>query len=203
MDDVAGLEGWRWIFILEGILTVIIAVASFWMLFDYPDTASFMTLAEREFVKRRLHEDTDGLSTAFKKKFVLQSFLDWRTWAFSFMYIGALMPVYSFSLFSPTLVANLGYVAATAQLLSVPPYVLAALTTVAAGFLSDRSQKRGIYVLGFSIIGMIGFILCIAAPADTPAMGNAGGVISSFIYRRADRPRYFLGHGVVIGFQFM
>lgn len=96
-----------------------------------------MTLAEREFVKRRLHEDTDGLSTAFKKKFILQSAIDWKTWAFryvigceylindddfySFMYIGSLMPVYCFSLFSPTLVANLGYVAATAQLLSVPP----------------------------------------------------------------------------------
>lgn len=117
------------------------------------------------------------------------------------MYIGALMPVYCFSLFSPTLVANLGYVAATAQLLckfpalkcifpclmlSIKPYlpsqlllnlitifanvatsVLAAITTVVAGFLSDRSQKRGIYVLIFSVIGMLGFILCIAAPADT------------------------------------
>ena len=44
-----------------------------------------MTLAEREFVKRRLHEDTDGLSTAFKKKFILQSAIDWKTWAFRYV----------------------------------------------------------------------------------------------------------------------
>lgn len=68
--------------VLEGILTVIIAVASFWMLFDYPDTASFMTLPEREFIKRRLREDSDGLSTRFDKKFILQSAVDWKTWAF-------------------------------------------------------------------------------------------------------------------------
>ena len=54
------------------------------------------------FVRARLHEDTDGLSTQFKKKFILQSALDWKVWVFAFMYIGSLMPVYCFSLFSPT-----------------------------------------------------------------------------------------------------
>ncbi|KAK8866195.1 hypothetical protein IAR55_001346 [Kwoniella newhampshirensis] len=175
-------------------------------------------------------------------------------WLLSFIYIGALMPVYAFSLFSPTLIANLGYTAATAQLLSVPPYVLAALTTVIAGFLSDRAGRRGIFILGFSILALVGFAMCIATPnprigyagvflgaagiypliplivswsantmggslkrsvgmAIVISIGNAGGVISSFIYRAVDRPRYFvsdllgvyltisqLGHGVVIGF---
>ena len=37
----------RWIFIIEGILTFIVAVGSFWMLYDYPDTAKFLTPAER------------------------------------------------------------------------------------------------------------------------------------------------------------
>ena len=97
---------------------------------------------------RRLALDSGSLSHEFKKKcesvhpleearlltlvVVYDAFLDWKTWVLSFMYIGGLMPVYAFSLFSPTLIANLGYTAATAQLLSVPPYVLAALTTVLA-----------------------------------------------------------------------
>lgn len=38
MDNVAGYEGWRWIFILEGIATVAVAAVSFWMLHDYPHT---------------------------------------------------------------------------------------------------------------------------------------------------------------------
>ena len=87
---------------------------------------------------------------------------------------GCLMPVYSFSLFSPTLTANLGYSAANAQLLSVvsestmtvlsgadidmrqPPYILAALTTVSAGFLSDKLQHRSGLVMLFSAIGALG-----------------------------------------------
>ena len=82
------------------------------------------------------------------------------------------MPVYCFSLFSPTLINNLGYTAARSQLLSVPPYVGGAIATILAGFLSDRAQKRGIYVLLFSLIGIVGFTMCIAS--GLPGVGYAG-----------------------------
>lgn len=67
---------------------------------------------------------------------------------------------------------RVGYTAATAQLLSVPPYVLAAITTCSAGILSDRYKKRGVFVLGFGSVGLLGFILCIATP--NPAVGYVG-----------------------------
>ena len=47
MDGVGGKPGWAWIFILEGLLTVVCAVASFWILEDFPDTAKFLTETER------------------------------------------------------------------------------------------------------------------------------------------------------------
>jgi len=72
MDGVGGLEGWRYIFILEGILTVIVAVASFWMLYDYPDTAKFLTEAEKIVIAERLSLDSQSLSTEFKNKCMLQ-----------------------------------------------------------------------------------------------------------------------------------
>ncbi|OAL35200.1 hypothetical protein AYO20_05454 [Fonsecaea nubica] len=54
MDGVAGEAGWRWIFILEGIATVVVAVAAFFLLHDFPDTASFLTTEERAWVVHRL-----------------------------------------------------------------------------------------------------------------------------------------------------
>ena len=48
MDGVGGRPGWAWIFILEGLLTVVCAVASFWILEDFPDTAKFLSETERE-----------------------------------------------------------------------------------------------------------------------------------------------------------
>lgn len=83
MDGTAGYHGWQWIFILEGIATVIVAGASFWMLYDYPDTAKFLSPEERQFMKARLALDNDGCSQAFKYKFVKDAFLDWKVWMVS------------------------------------------------------------------------------------------------------------------------
>lgn len=167
------------------------------MLQDYPHspTTTFLTPQEKTYLQERLKLDSDGLSLEFKRKFIWHAFLDYKVWIFAFMYQveslpvavvcplltdftvlqGCLMPVYSFSLFSPTLTANLGYSAANAQLLSVvsstrrhfsqatadcslfqPPYVLAALTTISAGFISDRLQRRAGLVILFSGIGALG-----------------------------------------------
>jgi MFS family permease len=54
MDGVGGYEGWRWIFILEGIVTVLVAVLAFFVLHDFPETATFLTEEERAFVVFRL-----------------------------------------------------------------------------------------------------------------------------------------------------
>ncbi len=49
MDGIGGKPGWAWIFILEGLFTVICAIASFWILQDFPDTAKFLSEVEREY----------------------------------------------------------------------------------------------------------------------------------------------------------
>ena len=54
MEGVGGLAGWKWIFILEGLLTVAVAVAAFFILYDFPDTASFLTVEEKAWVVHRL-----------------------------------------------------------------------------------------------------------------------------------------------------
>jgi hypothetical protein len=94
MDGVGGLEGWRWIFILEGLVTVVVAVFAFWGLYDFPDTASFLTEEERQFVIYRLKFQCQGRplggqeatrikvpeAEEFEWKYVLQAFKDWQIW---------------------------------------------------------------------------------------------------------------------------
>ncbi|KAI9636612.1 major facilitator superfamily domain-containing protein [Dioszegia hungarica] len=241
MDGVAGLQGWRWIFILEGIITVLAAIASFWILYDYPDTAKFLTPVEKQYMSDRLALDRDGCSHEFKYKFAKHALLDWKIWVFCIMYQGSLMPVYCFSLFSPTLVGNMGYTAANAQLLSTPPYVAAAICTIFAGWLSDKLRIRGPLVMGFAVLGAVGFIMLLASDivgvqytglflaamgvypliplivswsannmggslkkgvgtAMVISMGNAGGIISSFLYPSTDRPRFIKGHAVCLAY---
>ena len=53
MDGIGGKKGWEWIFILEGLLTVVVGLASPWMVHDFPDTARFLN--ERESLLLRQH----------------------------------------------------------------------------------------------------------------------------------------------------
>lgn len=102
MDGVGNLEGWRWIFILEGIATVIAAIAAFFLLHDFPETAKFLTDEERAFVVFRLKYQgqsakLDGASgraaqvaqaDEFQWKYVRQAFMDWQIWLNIFVYWG-------------------------------------------------------------------------------------------------------------------
>ena len=66
-------------------------------------------------------------------------------------------PVYAFSLFLPTIINDLGYAAARAQLLSTPPYVARCTCTVAIGIISDKYKSRGPFVYLSTTVGIIGY----------------------------------------------
>ena len=82
MEGVGGKPAWAWIFIIEGLITVVAGFMSFWIIQDFPDTAKFLTETERVFVIRRLQSD-DQFSAAGEKlrwHYIFQSWLDWKTW---------------------------------------------------------------------------------------------------------------------------
>ena len=68
---------------------------------------------------------------------------DWKTLTGAIIYMGCDGALYAFSLFLPTIIQQMGYKSIHAQLLSVPPYAVAAVVTVAVGFIADRTGKRG------------------------------------------------------------
>lgn len=57
MDGVRGLSNWRWIFILEGILTMLIGIMSFFLVTDFPREAKWLSPAEKEFVLAKTQAD--------------------------------------------------------------------------------------------------------------------------------------------------
>ncbi|KAL4813485.1 major facilitator superfamily domain-containing protein [Aspergillus spinulosporus] len=163
MDGIGGKGGWAWIFIIEGILTFVIAIASFYVMNDYPSTAKFLTSAEKAEVQRRLEEDRSSLADEYNMKFFWDAIKDWKIWVHMFVTVGVYTPLYSFSLFLPTIVSSLGYQNEEAQLMTVPPYVVACVFCIAGGFLADRQGQRGIYMICFNIVAIIGFIMLISS----------------------------------------
>jgi MFS family permease len=152
MDGTAGLGGWAWIFILEGIATFVIAIIAYWAMYDYPDTAKFLNESEKKEIVRRLEEDRSVLSNEFDLRFMWDAFKDWKIFVHMFITIGIYTPLYSISVFLPTIVRGLGFKDGIAQLLTVPPYIVACLFTVGGGYGADRHGQRGVWMIGFCIV---------------------------------------------------
>ncbi|CCG80981.1 putative MFS transporter [Taphrina deformans PYCC 5710] len=241
MSGAGGKLGWAWIFILEGLLTVVAAIASFWIIVDFPDTASFLTERERAQVVWRLQQDAQksAAGEGFEWKRLLEAFSDIKVWLAMIVYMGADGALYAFSLFVPTIIKELGYTNTRAQLFTVPPYVCAAVTTVSVGVLADRYGKRGMWNIICSSVAIAGYAMLrstgnahisyagvfLAAMGVYPMIpntvawfsnnfegaykrgialaifiswGNLNGAVSSNIYRARDKPRYKLGHEIVL-----
>ena len=87
------------------------------------------------------------------------------------------VPVYSIALFTPTIINDLGFTAAHAQLMSIPPFVCGCISTVAIGIYSDKMNLRGPFVVLGAAVSMIGYI--IAYVTSKPGPGYAAAIIAA------------------------
>jgi sugar phosphate permease len=197
MKGVGGLNGWKWIFILvhipsppkittstdfqqEGLLTVVVSLASYFFIHNYPATAPFLTEPERAFVDARLKFDCDATNDEkFAWVNVRAALKDYKCWLYGFGFHTMSLPLYTLSLFLPTIIKNLGYTAAQAQLLTVPPYAVATILTVIVAVLAEKTQKRAPFILASSSLAIIGYIILLTAPSNKPRVSYAGTIFAA------------------------
>lgn len=122
---------------------------------DYPEKAKFLSEQERSVVLTRLEHDRSSLSNDFNLKYVIHALTDWKIWVHVVVTVCVYTGVYSYSLFLPTIIRDLGYTNATAQLMSVPPFLLACILCVTAGWYADKLRQRGIFMLGFLCTALV------------------------------------------------
>jgi len=181
MDGLGDIAGWGWIFILEGLLTIVLGVASFWLVHDFPDKAKFLSDDDRARVIRRLKLDQQSSADheSFQMSYFWAAIRDWKMWLGMLIYMGCDMPLYAFSLFLPSIIANLGWNTSVirSQLMSVPPYAVATVFTVAIGLLADRTRARGLCNICISLFGVAGFAMLLAS--EDPAVQYAGTFLAA------------------------
>lgn len=211
MDGTCGIRGWAWIFILEGLVTIVVGLISPWMVHDFPDEAKFLSDADRARVIRRLKQDNQASANheSFKMTYLWDAVKDWKMWLGMVIYMGCDMPLYAFSLFLPTIITGLGWntTVVRAQLMSVPPYAVAAILTVVIGYVADRTRARGLCNILVSTLGVAGFAMLLGS--EDPAVQYAAtflaalGIypcISNTISWVANNVEGVYKRGVVLGF---
>ncbi|SPO00361.1 related to PUTATIVE TARTRATE TRANSPORTER [Cephalotrichum gorgonifer] len=157
---------------VEGIATVLVAIASYWFIQNYPETATFVTEKERIFIRERLASDSDAtLEEKFTWAAVAEALKDPKCWLYGLGFHSTSLPLYTFSLFLPSIIKNLGYSAALAQILTVPPYAFAFITTIATAIISERMGRRAPFIMGSALFAIIGYIILLT---NTDPVGRPG-----------------------------
>ncbi|RYP25733.1 hypothetical protein DL768_011428 [Monosporascus sp. mg162] len=160
MGGIAGMSGWRWIMIIEGIPSVLLGIATFFLLPNNPEHAYFLNENEKKLMAARFRRHYGDTASAqeFSKKDMLAAFKDWKVWAFCVGQFGADTMLYGYSTFLPTIIRGLGeWSTAEIQILTIPCYFVGAMAYMAAAWLSDRKQMRGLFCVIFGSVSVVGY----------------------------------------------
>ncbi|CAI7678954.1 unnamed protein product [Penicillium pancosmium] len=171
LSGTHGLGGWRWIFILEGVITGFIGMLCFAFLVDFPDRASkswrFLSKKESDWVVRRINNDRkDGNLEAFSLKKFLKPGLDPKIWGFALIFFCLTTVTYAIAYFLPIiLMEGMKFDVGKSQCLVAPPYVFAGIVMYSTAWIGDRYKIRGPILIGNCLLCIIGL----------PMMGFAKG----------------------------
>ncbi|KAK0244214.1 major facilitator superfamily domain-containing protein [Armillaria nabsnona] len=164
MEGVGGRHGWQWIFIIEGILTVVVSLFAYFIVPTWPHTAKFLNDDERSRLLARLKADSDaGHNERFKWFYVRQAISDHLVWGYAFLFHGFSFVLYTLSLFMPTIIVGLGFGSWQAQLMTVPPNALASISIWLTVWLSSKYNLRAPFIIASAIVAIIGYIVLLTA----------------------------------------
>ncbi|EPE27776.1 MFS general substrate transporter [Glarea lozoyensis ATCC 20868] len=172
MDGAHGLRAWRWLFIIEGAITVVIAAIAFFILPNFPKTTTWLTEEERGLAVWRLEEDIgaedwlDSQHQSFKQGLKL-AFTDVKTYILMVMLFG-IVASGTVTNFFPTVVKTLNYNDVNTLLLTAPPYVLAVITTFANSWHADRTGERFFHITIPLCFAVFAYILAAATTKTGP-----------------------------------
>ncbi|KAH7391040.1 major facilitator superfamily domain-containing protein [Phaeosphaeria sp. MPI-PUGE-AT-0046c] len=162
-----GLNGWRWIFIIEGALTVFLGIVGYWALVDFPDKAHtswhFLNERETKFIIDAVNRDRgDAKPEPWNLRKFLRGGLDIKIWGFAMIFFNTTTVTYALAYFLPIILTqNMGFSVGASQCLVAPPYALAAILMYATGWAGDKYHVRGpiivinmiFCIVGISIMG--------------------------------------------------
>jgi len=133
-------------------MTVVVGVAAKFMIVDWPEKAKFLNESERRLLMLRLSRDAAGASMDRLDKAATKRIAkDWKIYLGTLIYLGVVNTGYSTSFFLPTILNQFGWAATTAQVRTIPIFIVATVVALTVAILTDRLKHR----FAFTIIGVV------------------------------------------------
>ncbi|OBT78678.1 hypothetical protein VF21_02354 [Pseudogymnoascus sp. 05NY08] len=159
----AAIDNWKLLFLVEGLPSIAVAFVAFYLMPDSPEKARFLNEEEKEAAKaraiRQVGQEGATRVGSINLKEVGLALIDVRNWLTALMYFSCNVSFSSLPVFLPTILEGMGYTSIHAQGLSAPPYFLSFLVLIASTWIADKTQQRGLMIIGLSLIGGTGYII--------------------------------------------
>ncbi len=174
MDGMHGWRGWQWLFLLEGIPSVIIGLLVIVLLPNGPKQAKWLTREEQDLVVQRVHDEEAHKQHLGQRHSFMDAFRDGRVWALAVVYFCGVVCFYAVNFWMPTIIQELGidkHDFLKVGLLSMIPWGAAAVAMVVWGHHSDKTGERRWHAAAGLIVSMVGLLmLATVGHAPIPSM---------------------------------
>ncbi|KAG9634725.1 MFS transporter, partial [Aureobasidium melanogenum] len=154
----------------------------YWWLADWPADCRFLTPDERKVLMWRLMDDGEGDPKMDRVNWS-RCARDWKVWVATAMYFGVVALNYSTNNFNPTLLKELGYTSAAAQIHSIPLYVVASAFCLGSCYLSTCINNRFWPLQSGVLLGSVGFVILMVQ--RSPAVGPGVAYMALFFITSA------------------
>jgi len=164
LDGLAGLSGWQWLFIAEGIPTVLLGVSVLFFLDDGPSQAKWLAPDERQWLIHELDTDRARYGAHQNHSFA-DAFRLPIIWLLIWVYVTVQIGVYVINLWMPLMLSSLSAELTSSRIASISTvtYLLAAVSTVIVGWTSDRWNERSGHIAVCMLVAACGFAMAAAA----------------------------------------
>jgi len=198
MNGVLGHAAWRWLYYIEGTITITTAILAILVLPDFPANTRWLSPIERRLAERRMSEDAgdvedDDIGGAYRG-FIL-AITDWKVWWFTAILFLQLISL-SFVIYFPTLTSTLGFNTTRTLLLTAPPWVVSAGLSIFLTWHSDKMRERFFHICASVGGGLLGFVIALSTENVTARyislflMAQAyGGLVCSYTWMSNSFPR--------------
>ena len=158
------IEGWRWLFFLEGIPAILLGAVAFFFLTDRPNQARWLTAEQRQWISQKLEQEKplSRQSTSIGQALRSRTVLLLTIAAFLQYFVG-----YSVIFWLPTILKNQsGFSDLQVGLFGAVPYVVALFAMLFNGWHSDKGRERRWHAAFPLFIGAAGFLCLISLPSS-------------------------------------
>ena len=169
LDGVFGLHGWQWLFLLEGLPAVIMAVVIWQLLTDRPADATWLRPDEKAWLIERQASER-AQREAIHKYSLAEVFYNPKVWLLTLVVVGQNMTSYTMAFFLPTIVKGLGVSTGMIGLVTALPYPFALAAMLFWGWHSDITGERAWHVAGAFLLTAVGMAACIVVGAGHPVI---------------------------------